>query len=215
MATPPTIRTADGLPEEDGREQDSRNRFDQHQDGARPADASDAAEHPDLGHRRAKDPGDQDRGHRRRQPRCGVSRGSGGRATTPISTAASRSGFTRVASQQATAIILTMAAVLMGVVALPAELISGHPASWLASPVAWVSILIAGILGAAMAKVWMLRGVRRVGGTRAAVLMLVEPVTGVLLAAILLGQAISPVQIVGGVAVLGGALLAQRPASAR
>lgn len=128
---------------------------------------------------------------------------------------ASRSGFTRVASQQATAVILTGAAVLMAIVALPAEFVSGHPGAWLGSPVAWVSILVAGILGAAVAKVWMLRGVRRVGGTRAAVLMLAEPLTGVLLAALLLGQAMSPVQMAGGVAVLGGAILAQRPASAR
>ncbi len=128
---------------------------------------------------------------------------------------ASRSGFTRVASPQATAIILTGGALLMSAVAIPAELLSGHPGSWLWSPLAWASILVAGILGAAMAKVWMLRGVRRVGGTRAAVLMLAEPLTGVLLAAVLLGQALSPVQMAGGVAVLGGALLAQRPASAR
>jgi drug/metabolite transporter, DME family len=128
---------------------------------------------------------------------------------------ASRSGFTRVASQQATAIILAGAAVLMGIVAFPAELMSTHPGAWLASPLAWASILVAGILGAAVAKVWMLRGVRRVGGTRAAVLMLAEPLTGVLLAAILLGQALSPVQMAGGIAVLGGAILAQRPASAR
>jgi DME family drug/metabolite transporter len=128
---------------------------------------------------------------------------------------ASRSGFTRVASPQATAIILTGAAVLMSVVAIPAELLSAHPGAWLGSPLAWVSILVAGILGAAVAKVWMLRGVRRVGGTRAAVLMLVEPLTGVLLAAVVLGQALSPVQVAGGVMILGGALLAQRPASAR
>lgn len=127
---------------------------------------------------------------------------------------ASRSGFTRVPSQQATGVILAGAAVLLWVVAGPAEIASGHPGSWLASPMAWAAVLIGGILGAAMAKVWMLRAVRRVGGTRAAVLMLVEPVTGVLLAAILLGQGTTGLQLVGGVGVLAGALLAQRPASA-
>ena len=79
----------------------------------------------------------------------------------------------------------------------------------------WVSILVAGILGAAVTKVWMLRGVGRVGGTRAAVQMLAEPVTGLVLAAVLLGYSLSPARVAGGVAVLGGALLAQRPASAR
>ena len=127
---------------------------------------------------------------------------------------ASRSGFTRVPSQQATGVILAVAAVMMWLVAVPLEVASGHVGSWLGSPTAWGAVAFAGIIGAALAKVWMLRGVRRVGGTRAAVLMLAEPVTGVLLAAILLGQGLSPVQLAGGIAVLAGALLAQRPAPA-
>jgi DME family drug/metabolite transporter len=127
---------------------------------------------------------------------------------------ASRSGFTRVPSQQATAVILGVAAVLMWLIATPVEIASGHTASWLASPTVWIAIAVAGILGAALAKVWLLRGVRRVGGTRAAVLMLAEPVTGVLLAAVLLGQGLTGVQLAGGVAVMAGALLAQRPAPA-
>jgi drug/metabolite transporter (DMT)-like permease len=44
--------------------------------------------------------------------------------------------------------------------------------------------------------------------------MLAEPVTGVLLAGILLSQGLTGVQLAGGIAVLAGALLAQRPASA-
>lgn len=127
---------------------------------------------------------------------------------------ASRSGFTRVPSQQATGVILGGAALLMWFVAAPAEIASGHPGSWMASPTAWVAVVVAGVLGAALAKVWMLRGVRRVGGTRAAVLMLAEPVTGVLLAGILLSQGLTGVQLAGGIAVLAGALLAQRPAPA-
>jgi drug/metabolite transporter (DMT)-like permease len=126
----------------------------------------------------------------------------------------SRAGFTRVPSQQATAVILAGAAVLMWLVAAPVELESGHVATWLGSPTVWVAVPVAGILGAALAKVWMLRGVRRVGGTRAAVLMLAEPVTGVLLAAILLSQGLTGTQLAGGVAVMAGALLAQRPAPA-
>jgi drug/metabolite transporter (DMT)-like permease len=44
--------------------------------------------------------------------------------------------------------------------------------------------------------------------------MLAEPVTGVLLAGILLSQGLTAVQLAGGVAVMVGALLAQRPAPA-
>jgi drug/metabolite transporter (DMT)-like permease len=126
----------------------------------------------------------------------------------------SRAGFTRVPSQQATAVILAGAAVLMWLVAAPVEIASGQVGAWLPSPTVWVAVAVAGILGAALAKVWLLRGVRRVGGTRAAVLMLVEPVTGVLLAGILLSQGLTGVQLAGGFAVLIGALLAQRPAPA-
>lgn len=124
----------------------------------------------------------------------------------------SRSGFTTVPSQQATAVILAGAAVLLWLVAGPTELLSGHGGDWLDDPAAWAAIAVGGVLGAALAKVWLLRGVRRVGGTRTAVLMLIEPITGVLLAAILLGQGLAGAQLLGGLAVLAGAMLAQRPA---
>lgn len=127
---------------------------------------------------------------------------------------ASRAGFTRVPSQQATAVILAGAAVLMWLVAAPIEIVSGHTGAWVTSPTLWIAVAVAGVLGAALAKVWMLRGVRRVGGTRAAVLMLAEPVTGVLLAAVLLSQGLTGTQLAGGAAVMAGALLAQRPAPA-
>jgi drug/metabolite transporter (DMT)-like permease len=42
--------------------------------------------------------------------------------------------------------------------------------------------------------------------------MLIEPVVGVALAAVLLAEAIRPVQVLGGVAILGAALLVQRSA---
>lgn len=126
-----------------------------------------------------------------------------------------RSGFTRVPSEKATALILSGAAVLMWTVALPVEITSGRTLGWVGSPAAWLAIGGAGVLGAALAKVWMLRGVRRVGGTRASVLMLTEPLTGVLLAGILLSQGLAPIQVVGGIGVLVGASLAQRPAPAR
>ncbi|MBI3749295.1 MAG: DMT family transporter [Chloroflexi bacterium] len=126
----------------------------------------------------------------------------------------SRNGFTRVPSQQATAIILAVAAVLMWLVAAPIEIASARAGTWLLSPTVWVAVAVVGILGAALAKVWLLRGVRRVGGTRAAVLMLAEPVTGVILAGLLLGQGLTIPQLAGGIAVMVGAMLAQRPAPA-
>jgi hypothetical protein len=84
---------------------------------------------------------------------------------------------------------------------------------WIGDPTAWAAAILAGTVAAAAAKVWLLRGVRRIGGTRTAVLMLAEPLFGVVLAAIFLGQAIVPVEVAGGALVLLAALLVQRPAA--
>lgn len=127
---------------------------------------------------------------------------------------ASRAGFTRVPSEQAIALILGGAAVIIWLAAIPIDGLSGSLFAWVGAPAAWASIAIAGVIGAALAKVCMLRGVRRVGGTRASVLMLSEPLVGVGLAGVLLGQGLEPVQVLGGIGVLVGAVLAQRPAPA-
>lgn len=126
----------------------------------------------------------------------------------------SRSGYSRLPSDQASAVILAGAAALIWLVALPTEGFAGRLA-WLTAPVAWLAVGIAGLVGAAVAKVFLLRAVRQVGGTRASVLMLSEPLTGVALASVLLGQGLAPLQAAGGAGVLVGALLAQRPAPAR
>ncbi len=124
----------------------------------------------------------------------------------------SRSGYTRVPAEQATALMLGGGALLAGTVAVLLEAPAGRLLTWIQDPEAWAAVIIAGGLGAAAAKVWLLRGVRRLGGTRTAVLMLMEPVAGALLAAAVLGQALTPAQGLGGLVILGAALLVQRPA---
>jgi drug/metabolite transporter, DME family len=126
----------------------------------------------------------------------------------------SRNGFTRVPSTQAVTLILTGAAVGIWAVALPVDGSAGRLLAWIADPAAWAAALFAGAVGAGLAKVWLLRGVRRVGGTRSSVLMLVEPVTGVALAALVLGQPFGIPEVLGGAGILVGAMLAQRPAAA-
>jgi drug/metabolite transporter (DMT)-like permease len=69
---------------------------------------------------------------------------------------------------------------------------------------------IAGIVGAGIPSVLFLYGIRAIGGTRAGILMLIEPLVGVTLAALLLHEALLPVQILGGAAILTAALLLQR-----
>lgn len=124
----------------------------------------------------------------------------------------SRAGYTRVPVEQATALMLAGGALLAGIVALAVDLPAGRLGSWVGDPSAWGAVVVAGVLGAALAKVWLLRGVRLLGGTRTAVLMLFEPVVGVLLAAAVLGQAITPMEAIGGLVILAAAVLVQRPA---
>jgi len=126
---------------------------------------------------------------------------------------ASRNGFTRVPSTQAVTVILVGAAIAIWAVAIPVDGSSGKLLAWVSSPAAWIAILFAGAVGAGLSKVALLRGVRRVGGTRSSVLMLVEPITGVVLAALVLGQTFGAPELIGGAGVLIGAMLAQRPAA--
>jgi DME family drug/metabolite transporter len=73
--------------------------------------------------------------------------------------------------------------------------------------------LLAGILGAGVPSILFLVGIRAIGGTRAGILMLIEPLVGVTLAAILLNEALVPIQVVGGGAILAAALVLQRGGS--
>jgi drug/metabolite transporter (DMT)-like permease len=71
---------------------------------------------------------------------------------------------------------------------------------------------LAGVFGAGIPSVLLLVGIRAIGGTRTGILMLIEPLVGVTLAAILLHEALLPIQFVGGAAILAAALLLQRGA---
>jgi drug/metabolite transporter, DME family len=125
----------------------------------------------------------------------------------------SRDGYSSVPPEEATALILAGGAALSGVSAILVA--GGNPfGSWVTSPEAWLAILFAGTVGAALAKVWLLRGVRRIGGTRAAVVMLAEPVVGVAVAAVVLGQPLTAAEVVGGLAILLAAAVVQRPVDA-
>jgi drug/metabolite transporter (DMT)-like permease len=73
---------------------------------------------------------------------------------------------------------------------------------------------IAGVLAAGIPSLLFLTGIRTIGGTRTGILMLFEPVVGVALAAALLDERIFPIQALGGLAILGAAILLQRSAPA-
>ena len=74
-----------------------------------------------------------------------------------------------------------------------------------------VALLVTvGLFAAALPSVLFLTGIRWIGGVRTGILMLFEPVVGVGLAALLLGEGLQPLQAVGGATILGAALLVQR-----
>ncbi len=77
-------------------------------------------------------------------------------------------------------------------------------------PSAWPWLLVAGIFGAGIPTTLFLVGIRWIGGVRAGILALFEPVVGTLLAAALLAETLRPIQFVGGALVLIAAVLLQR-----
>ena len=121
----------------------------------------------------------------------------------------SRAGYPSLATEQAMGWILVSTVVTCATVAL----VTGGGAA-LAAPLRSTDALalsvVAGVLAAGIPSVLFLTGIRSIGGTRTGILMLIEPVVGVLLAAALLSEAILPIQAVGGAAILAAALLVQR-----
>lgn len=126
----------------------------------------------------------------------------------------SRSGFPDVTAEQAITLVLVGGGAMAGAMILLTEGLGGFIGEWAGSPTAWLAVAAAGVLGTAAAKVWVLRGLRMLGGTRTAVLMLIEPLGGVVLAALALGQQISWLEAIGGVVILVAAVVVQRPAPA-
>ena len=126
----------------------------------------------------------------------------------------SRDGYSAIPADQAMAAILGAAAVL----AAAAALLFGAGQELLL-PLHQLEVLglvaFAGIFGAAIPSLLFLVGIRRLGGTRAGILMLMEPVVGVSLAAIVLGEALHPIQAVGAAAILVAAVILQRASPGR
>ncbi len=75
---------------------------------------------------------------------------------------------------------------------------------------AWPYLLLGGVVGAGIPTTLFIVGVRRIGGVRASILAMLEPVTGTILAALVLGETLRPVQVVGGLLVIAAGILLQR-----
>jgi drug/metabolite transporter (DMT)-like permease len=121
-----------------------------------------------------------------------------------------RGGFDDVPAVQVTSLVLAGGLAISGTAALVIEG-AGVAGAWVASPVAWAAIACAATFGAALPKVWVVGGVRLIGSTRTAVAMLMEPVVAVLVAAAILGQRLTSLELAGGAVILVAVVLAQRP----
>lgn len=121
---------------------------------------------------------------------------------------AARHGFGHVPGPQAAALTMGGAMTLYLVIAL----VTGSLAT-LAAPLESIDavwpVVVAGVIGAGIPTVAHITGIRMLGPSRAAILATLEPVVGVLLAAWLLGEQPTAVQVVGGALILVAAVLLQ------
>jgi drug/metabolite transporter (DMT)-like permease len=117
-------------------------------------------------------------------------------------------GFAPFSAFDVSAWVIAVAAM----VALPLALVGGQAADLvtpLVDSAALPWVLLAGVVGAALPTIALLTGIGRIGPSRAAILMTIEPVVGVALAALLLAEQPVPLQLVGGAAVLAAAVVLQ------
>lgn len=139
----------------------------------------------------------------------GVGLALGAAVSQTIFVILARDGYPEVPTEQA----MTTVLLVSGIGAFGAALLAGGVAS-LAQPLANPGVLpllaFTGIAAAAIPSLGFLTGIRLIGGTRAGILMLFEPVVGVALAAWLLSEGLDWIQVAGAIAILGAALLLQR-----
>ncbi len=138
----------------------------------------------------------------------GVLLGLGAAAAQVVFVSISRNGYRSVPTETATLVILGASMVGGALIAVAV----GQGDSLVAplrSLAPWPAVLFAGVAAAGLSSLLFLTAIRRIGGTRTGILMLFEPVVGVILAAVLLGERLAPVQVLGAGLVIAGALVLQ------
>ncbi|HYB41396.1 MAG TPA: DMT family transporter [Candidatus Methylomirabilis sp.] len=118
----------------------------------------------------------------------------------------------RVLIEHDPALATTAAYVLGSLMLLPMAFVTApfFPSPDLASPVAWGVVAYQAFLGA-VAHIWWYEAVKEVGPSRSAIFMNLQPVVGILLAWLMLGERITTVEVIGTGAVLAGVALTTRP----
>ncbi len=119
----------------------------------------------------------------------------------------------RVLAEHEPALTTTAAYVLGSLMLLPTAVLMAplFPAPDFASPIAWAVVSYQAILGA-IAHVWWYEAVKAVGPSRSAIFMNLQPIVGVFLAWIMLGERVQVAELMGGAAVLAGVALTTRRA---
>jgi drug/metabolite transporter (DMT)-like permease len=111
-----------------------------------------------------------------------------------------------IAPLTASATIMSSGAALLAVI-VAVRLAGGHPVAFPTDAPGWGAVGAAAIVSTVIAVSTFFAGLARLGASRTAVVSTLEPVVTVALAALLLGERLSPIQAAGGALVLAGALL--------
>ncbi|MEO6680136.1 MAG: EamA family transporter [Pseudomonas sp.] len=78
-------------------------------------------------------------------------------------------------------------------------------------PQQWLSLMYLGVLGSALAYIGYYDGIRKIGATRSGVFIALNPLTAVILGALLLGEQLTLAMCLGGGVILAGIYLCNKP----
>ena len=78
-------------------------------------------------------------------------------------------------------------------------------------PSQWLSLMYLGVLGSALAYIGYYDGLRKIGATRSGVFIALNPLTAVILGALLLGEQLTLTMCLGGGLILAGIFLCNKP----
>ena len=78
-------------------------------------------------------------------------------------------------------------------------------------PQQWLSLMYLGVFGSALAYIGYYDGIRKIGATRSGVFIALNPLTAVILGALLLGEQLTLAMCVGGGVILTGIFLCNKP----
>jgi drug/metabolite transporter (DMT)-like permease len=102
-----------------------------------------------------------------------------------------------------TVIIISTASVYTGIIAI-------RGATFPATSNGWMAIIAIALISTVLAFTTFFAGLKRIGPTNASTLSTFEPIVAVILAAIVLGESISPVELLGGVLILAAVVVLTR-----